>query len=165
MVALALAAALLGLFFFSLILFLVLAHWMLAMAPVTTLFLGLILCLSPMTPCQTMLHWPHTSALVAYSGGTRVGHGVIRTLFLLPNFLPSTCTLNVGHGPVRTLFLGLILCLSPMTPCENMFYWPQTRALVAYNGTRVGHGAIRTLFLKRYFVPSTCTLDVGYWPC
>ena len=26
--------------------------------PVTTLFLGLILCLVPMTPCETILYWP-----------------------------------------------------------------------------------------------------------
>ena len=26
--------------------------------PVRTLFLGLILCLVPMTPCETMLYWP-----------------------------------------------------------------------------------------------------------
>ena len=64
MVALALAMALLGLFFLSLILFLVLAHWMLAMAldvghgPVRTLFLDLILCLVPVTPCETVLYWP-----------------------------------------------------------------------------------------------------------
>ena len=66
--------------------------------PVRTLFLGLILYLVPMTPCDTifycMLYWPHPSALVAYGGGT-----------------------NVGHGPVRTLFWGLILYLVPMTPC------------------------------------------------
>ena len=65
MVALALAMALSRLFFFRVMLFLVLAHWMLAMAPIKTLFLGLILCLSPMTPCETMLYWPHTNALVA----------------------------------------------------------------------------------------------------
>ena len=48
MVALALAMALSGLFSSNLILFLVLAHWM----------LGLILCLVPMTPCETVLYWP-----------------------------------------------------------------------------------------------------------
>ena len=48
-----------------------------------------------------LLYWPHTIALVAYNGGT-----------------------SVGHGPVRTLFLGLILCLVQMTPCETMLYWP-----------------------------------------
>ena len=26
--------------------------------------------------------WPHPSALVAYNGGTNVGHGPVRTLFL-----------------------------------------------------------------------------------
>ena len=26
--------------------------------PIRTLFLGLILCLVPMTPCETMLYWP-----------------------------------------------------------------------------------------------------------
>ena len=92
--------------------------------PVRTLFLSLILCLVPMTPCETMLYWPHTSALVAYSGGTSVGHGPVRTLFLEPDFVLSAGTLDVGHGPVRTLFLGLILCLVPMTPFETMLYWP-----------------------------------------
>ena len=47
-----------------------------------------------------LLYGPHTSALVAYNGGT-----------------------SVGHGPVRTLFFGLMLCLVPMTPCETMLYW------------------------------------------
>ena len=47
-----------------------------------------------------LFFWPHPTALVAYNGGT-----------------------NVGHGLVRTLFLGLILCLVPMTPCENVLYW------------------------------------------
>ena len=57
MVALALAMALSGLFFLSLILFragtLDVGH-----GPVKTLFLGLILSLVPMTPCETMLYWP-----------------------------------------------------------------------------------------------------------
>ena len=92
--------------------------------PVRSLFLSLILCLVPMTPCETMLYWPHTSALVAYNGGTSVGHGPVRTLFLEPDFVPSVGTMDVGHGPVRTLFLGLILCLVPMTPCETVLYWP-----------------------------------------
>ena len=79
----------------------------------------------PMTPCETMLYcmllyWPHSSALVAYNGGTNVGHGPVRTLFLEPDFVPSASTLDVGHGPVRTLFLGLILCLVLMTPCGTM---------------------------------------------
>ena len=29
-----------------------------------------------------LLYWPHPSALVAYNGGTHVGHGTVRTLFL-----------------------------------------------------------------------------------
>ena len=29
-----------------------------------------------------LLHWPHPNALVAYNGGTNVGHGLVRTLFL-----------------------------------------------------------------------------------
>ena len=29
-----------------------------------------------------LLYWPHPSALVAYTGGTNVGHGSIRTLIL-----------------------------------------------------------------------------------
>ena len=77
-----------------------------------------------MTPCETMLYWPHTSALVAYNGGTSVGYGPVKTLFLEPDFVPSTGTLDVGHGHVRTLFLGIILSLVPMTPCETMLYWP-----------------------------------------
>ena len=99
MVALVLAMALSGLFFLSLILFPVLAHWMLAMAHVRTLFLGLILCLVPMTHYETMLYWPHINALVAYNGGTSVGHGPVRTLFLEPDFVSSAGTLDVGHGP------------------------------------------------------------------
>ena len=81
--------------------------------PVTTLLLGLSLCLVPMAPCETMLYWPHISALVANNGGTSFGHGLVTTLFLEPDFVPSAGTLDVGHGPVMTLFLGLILCLVP----------------------------------------------------
>ena len=77
-----------------------------------------------MTPREPMLYWPHNSALVAYNGGTSVGHGPVRTLFLEPDFVPGAGTLDVGHGPVETLFLGLILSLVPMTPCETMLYWP-----------------------------------------
>ena len=83
---------------------------------------------------RLLLYWPHASALVAYNGGTSVGHGPVRTLFLEPDFVPSAGTLDVGHSPVRTLFLGLILCLVPMTPCETMLYWPHTSVLVANNG-------------------------------
>ena len=57
MVALALAMASSGLFFLSLIVFPVQAHWMLAMA-LSGLFLGLMLSLGPMTACETMLYWP-----------------------------------------------------------------------------------------------------------
>ena len=117
---------------------------------------------------RLLLYWPHTSALVAYNGGTSVGHGPVRTLFLEPDFVPNTGnvgTLDVGHGPIGTLFLSLILCLVPMTPCETMFYWPHTSALVAYNGgTSVGHGPVRTLFLEPDFVSSAGTLDVGHGP-
>ena len=61
--------------------------------PVRTLFLGLILCFVPMTPCDTMLycmllHWPHPSALVAYNGSTNVGHGPARTLFFIMILFP-----------------------------------------------------------------------------
>ena len=133
--------------------------------PVRTLFLSLVLCLVPMTPCETMLYWPHISALVAYNGGTSVGHAHVRTLFLEPDFVSSVGTLNVGHGLVGTLFLSLVLCLVPMTPYETMLYWPHISALVAYNGgTSVGHGPVRTLFLEPDFVPSSSTLDVGYGP-
>ena len=106
MLALALAMALSGLFFFSLILFPVLALQMLVIGPIKTLFLGLILCLSPMTPCETMLYWPHTLALVAYNGGTSGGHGAIKTLFLERDFVPSASALDVGHGPCHHSFLG-----------------------------------------------------------
>ena len=80
---------------------------MLAIGPVRTLFLGLILCLSPMTPCETMLYWPHTRALVAYTGGPSDGHGAIRTLFLAPDFVPSASALDVGQWPCWDSFLGL----------------------------------------------------------
>ena len=119
MVALALAMALSRLFFLSLILFLVLAHWMLAMAPVRALFLGLIFYLSPTAPCQTMLYWPHTRALVAYNGGTSGGHSAIGTLFLEPDFVPSHCTLDVGHWPCWDSFLGLDLVSLAHDPLSN----------------------------------------------
>ena len=45
-----------------------------------------------------LLCWPHPSALVAYNGGT-----------------------NVGHSPVKTLFLSLILFLVPITPRDATF--------------------------------------------
>ena len=80
---------------------------------------------------RLLLYWPHTSALVAYNGGTSVGHGRVKTLFLEHDFVSSAGTLDVGHGLVRALFLSLILCLVPMTPCETMLYWPHTSALVA----------------------------------
>ena len=77
----------------------------------------------PMVERITLLfYWPHINALVAYNGGTSVGHGPIKTLFLEPDFVSSAGTLDVGHGPVTTLFLGLILCLVPMTLCETMLY-------------------------------------------
>ena len=55
--------------------------------PIKTLLFGLMLCLVPMTLCDTMLYcmllcWPHPSALMAYNGGTNVDHGSVRTLFL-----------------------------------------------------------------------------------
>ena len=110
-----------------------------------------------------LLYWPHTSALVAYNGGTSVGHGPVRTLFLEPDFVSSASALDVGHGPVKTLFLSLILCLVPMTPCEAMLYWLHTGALVSYHGgTIVGHGPVRNLFLELDFVPSAGTLDFGH---
>ena len=122
MVALALAMALSGLFFLSLILLPVLAHWKFGQWHVRTLFLSLILCLVPMTPCETMLYWSHIRALVAYDGGTSVGHGLVTTLFLEHDFVPSAGTLDVGHGPVRTLFLSPVLCLVPMMPYETMLH-------------------------------------------
>ena len=88
--------------------------------PLRTLFLSLPLCLFPMTPCETMLHWSHISALVAYNGGISVGHGPVETPFLEPDFVSSVGTLDFSHGPVRTLFLSLVSCLVPMTPCETL---------------------------------------------
>ena len=59
MVALTLTVALSGLFSLSLILFPVPSASTLDVGhgPVTRLFLGLFLCLVPMTPCDTMLYW------------------------------------------------------------------------------------------------------------
>ena len=51
-------------------------------------------------PISMLLYWPPPSALVAYTDGT-----------------------NVGHGPVKTPFLTLILFLVPMTPCDTILYW------------------------------------------
>ena len=85
--------------------------------------MSLILCLVPMTRCETMLYWPRTSALMAYNGGTSVGHGSATPLFLEPDFVLSAGTLHVGRGPVRTLFLCLILSLVPMTPCDPTNWW------------------------------------------
>ena len=36
---------------------------------------------------RLLLYWPHTSALVAYNGGTSVGHGPVKTLFLEPDLV------------------------------------------------------------------------------
>ena len=48
--------------------------------------MDLILCLVPTRPCDTMHSMlscsPHPSPLVAYNGGTNIGHGPITTLFL-----------------------------------------------------------------------------------
>ena len=129
--------------------------------------LSLILCLVRMTPCETMLYWSHISALVAYNGGTSVGQGPVRTLFLEPDLVCNVGTLDVGHGPVRTLFLILILFLVPMTAYEAMLYWPHISALVAYNGgTSIGHGPIRTLLLRLFLflVPTTAYEAMLYWP-
>ena len=90
--------------------------------PVKTLFLGLILCLVPITPCETMLYWPHSCPSLAYNGGTSVGLGPVTTLFLEHGFFPSASTLDVDHGPAKTLFLGLILCLVPMTHHVKLCY-------------------------------------------
>ena len=114
---------------------------------------------------RLLLYWPHTSALLACNGGTSVGHGPVRTLFLEHDFVPTAGTLDVGHGPVRTLYLGLILCLVPITPCETMLYWPHTSALVANNGgTSLAMALSGLLFLEPDFVPTAGTLDVGHGP-
>ena len=108
----------------------------------------------PMERIRLLLYWPHTSALVAYNGGTSVGHGPVETLFLEPDFVCGAGTLDVGHGPVRTLFLSLILCLVSMTPCETMLYLPHTSALVAYNGgTSVGPALSGLFFLSLILFP------------
>ena len=127
--------------------------------------MSLILCLVPMTPCETMLYWPHISVLVAYNGGTSVCHGPVRTLYLERDFVSRVDTLDVGHGPLRILFLSLALCLVPMTPCETMLYWSHISALLAYNGgSSVGHGPVRARFLEPDFVSGVGTLDVGHGP-
>ena len=96
-----------------------------------TQFLSLVLFLVPMTPYEAMFFWPHISALVAYNGGT-----------------------SIGHGPVTTLFLRLVLCLVPMTLCETMLYWSHISALVSHNGgTSVRHGPVRTFFLSLILFP------------
>ena len=61
--------------------------------PIRSLFLGLILCLPPMTLRDTMLfctllYLPHSSALVAYNGGTNDSHGRVRNLLLRPILVP-----------------------------------------------------------------------------
>ena len=61
--------------------------------PSRVLFLGLILCLVPMTLRDTMLYcmllyWPHPSALVAHNAGTNGSHGRVRNLLLSPILVP-----------------------------------------------------------------------------
>ena len=50
--------------------------------PFRTLFLSLILCPVPMTACETMLYWPHTSAVVAYNGGLALAMALSGLFFL-----------------------------------------------------------------------------------
>ena len=72
---------------------------------------------------------------------------------------------SVGLGPVRTLFLSLAFCLVPMTHYETMLYWSHMSALVAYNGgSSVGHGHIRTLFLEPDFALRVGKLNVDHGP-
>ena len=99
--------------------------------PFRTLLLSLALCLVPLTLCETMLYWSHISALLAYNGGSSVGHGPVRTRFLEPDFVSGVGTLDVGHGPVTTFFLSQALCLVPMTPYETILHWSHISALVA----------------------------------
>ena len=98
---------------------------------VTSLLLSLVVSLVPMTPSETMLVWSHISALVASNGGSSVGHGPVKTIFLEPNYVSSVGTLDVGHAPVRTLSLSLVLCLIPVTPVKlchigptSVPWWP-----------------------------------------
>ena len=46
-------------------------------------------------------YWPHPSALVAYYGGTNVGHGLVRTLFLSLDFVPNAGTLMLAMAVSR----------------------------------------------------------------
>ena len=48
----------------------------------------------------------HPGALVAFNGGTNVGRGCCRTLFLEFNFFHRASPLNGARGPISTLFLG-----------------------------------------------------------
>ena len=55
--------------------------------PIKSLFLGLLLCLVPMTLRDTMLYcmlfyWPEPSALVAYNGGTNHSLGRVKNPLL-----------------------------------------------------------------------------------
>ena len=59
-----------------------------------------------------LLYWPHASAMVAYNGGTSVGHGPVKTLFLEPDFVPSAGTLDVGHGPVIPVLAHWMLAMA-----------------------------------------------------
>ena len=112
-----------------------------------------------------LLYWPHTSALVAYNGGTSIGFGPVKTLLLSPILFSVPIQWMVAMAVSRLSFLGPILCLVPMTPCETMLYWPHTSALVACNGgTSIGHGPARTIFPSPDFVPSADTMDGG-WSC
>ena len=69
------------------------------------------------------LYWPHPSALVAYNGGTNVGHGPVGTLFLcLILFLVPAH--QCWPWPYQdSSLLGLSLFLVPVTPCDTILYW------------------------------------------
>ena len=107
---------------------------------------------------RLLLYWPHTNALVAYNGGTSVGHSPVRTLFFFLSLVlfPVLAHWILAMALSELFFLSLILCLVPMAPCETMLYWPHTNALVAYNGgTGVGHGFVWPwlLFLSLILFP------------
>ena len=49
-----------------------------------------------------LLYWPHTSALMAYNGGTSVGHGRVRIFFLSLKLFPV-----LAHWMLAMVLLGL----------------------------------------------------------
>ena len=68
----------------------ILGGWVPELTPPPPLgWLSKTLVLPTVERIRLLLYWPHTSALVAYNGGTSIGHGLVRTLFLEPDFESS----------------------------------------------------------------------------